>query len=208
MEQHVRLEPGRYYHIFNRGINGTNIFLEERNYAYFLSQYAEHVEPVAETFAYCLLRNHFHLLTRIKASADSKTFEVSETSKVSAQPKVPDATQGFANCFNAYAKAINKTYARTGSLFEHRFHRIEVTSEGYCMRLVHYIHFNPQKHGFIADFREYPYSSYRTFFSDKPTKLQRLQVLDWFGGRAAFDAVHHTLSDEKEIWSLIAEDRY
>ena len=37
MEQHLRLEPGRYYHIFNRGINGTNIFLEERNYAYFLN---------------------------------------------------------------------------------------------------------------------------------------------------------------------------
>ena len=37
--------------------------------------------------------------------------------------KIPDATQCFANCFNAYAKAINKTYVRTGSLFEHRFHR-------------------------------------------------------------------------------------
>ena len=212
MEQHLRLEPGRYYHIFNRGINGTHIFLEERNYAYFLNLYAKHVEPVAETFAYCLMRNHFHLLARIKTLVDSETlvnpetFEVSETSKVCARSKVPDATQSFANCFNAYAKAINKTYARTGSLFEHRFHRLKVTSERYCMRLVHYIHFNPQKHGFVADFREYPYSSYRAFFSDKPTKLQRSQVLDWFGGRAAFDAVHRTLSDEKEIWSLIADD--
>ena len=74
------------------------------------------------------------------------------------------------------------------------------------MRLVHYIHFNPQEHGFVADFREYPYSSYRAFVSDKPTKLRRSQVLDWFGGRAAFDAIHRTLSDEKEIWSLIADD--
>ena len=60
---------------------------------------------------------------------------------------------------------------------------LEVTSERYCMRLVHYIHFNPQKHGFVADFREYPYSSYRAFFSDKPTKLEQSRVLAWFGGR-------------------------
>jgi REP element-mobilizing transposase RayT len=198
MEHHALLERGKYYHIFNRGIAGTNIFLEERNYAYFLNLYAKHVEPVAETFAYCLLRNHFHIFVRIK------TFEVSETSKVSAQDLNP--TQGFSNCFNAYAKAINKTYGRTGSLFEHRFRRLEVTAERYCLRLVHYIHYNPQKHGFVTDFREYPYSSYRAMLSDKPTKLQRVQVLDWFGGRVAFDAVHRTLSDEREIWDLISED--
>jgi putative transposase len=188
LERHARLEPGKYYHIFNRGIDGTNIFLETRNYAYFLDLYGKHVQPVAETFAFCLLRNHFHLCIRVKTS------------------EVPDATQGFANFFNAYAKAINKTYARTGSLFEHRFHRLEVTSEAYCMRLVHYIHFNPQKHGFVADFREYPYSSYRAFLSDKPTKLQRTQVLDWFGGHAGFDTIHRTLAEERMIWNLIADD--
>jgi putative transposase len=75
MEQHAHLEPGAYYHIFNRGINRTNIFLEERNYAYFLNLYAKHVEPTTETFAYCLLRNHSHLLVRIKDPAE--TFEVS-----------------------------------------------------------------------------------------------------------------------------------
>ena len=195
MEHHIPLEAGKYYHIFNRGIAGTDIFLEERNYVYFLNLYVKHIEPVAETFAYCLLRNHFHLLVRIK------TFEVSETSKVS-----QDATQAFSNFFNSYAKGINKTYGRTGSLFEHRFRRLEVTSEAYCLRLVHYIHFNPQKHGFVADFREYPHSSYHALLSDKPTKLQRALVLEWFGGQAAFDAVHTMLSDESEIRALIAED--
>jgi putative transposase len=206
VEQHDRLEPGRYYHIFNRGINGTNIFLEERNYAYFLDLYAKHVQPVAETFAYCLLRNHFHLCIRVKTADEIETFEVVPTSGWPEASKVLDATQGLANCFNAYAKAINKAYARTGSLFEHRFHRLEVTSERYCMRLVHYIHFNPQKHGFVSDFREYPYSSYRAFLIEKPTKLRRAQVLDWFGGRAGFDALHQTLTEEKMIWNLIADD--
>ena len=65
---------------------------------------------------------------------------------------------------------------------------------------------NPQKHGFVADFREYPYSSYRALLSDKPTRLERDHVLEWYGGRVAFDAVHQTLSDERTIWALIAED--
>ena len=59
----------QYYHIFNRGNNRENIFIEERNYHYFLELYAHHIAPVAETYAYCLLRNHFHLLVRIKSEA-------------------------------------------------------------------------------------------------------------------------------------------
>jgi hypothetical protein len=38
----LALEPGKYYHIYNRGNNRENIFNEERNYAYFLKLYAFH----------------------------------------------------------------------------------------------------------------------------------------------------------------------
>jgi len=62
----IPLQPGKYYYIYNRGNNRENIFLEERNYPYFLRHYARHIEPVADTFVYCLLRNHFHFLVRIK----------------------------------------------------------------------------------------------------------------------------------------------
>ncbi len=40
------------YHLFNRGINGQNLFFEDRNYRYFLQLYAHHIEPVADTYAY------------------------------------------------------------------------------------------------------------------------------------------------------------
>lgn len=40
--------------------------LEERNYRYFLKLYARYVEPVAQTYAYCLLRNHFQVLVWVK----------------------------------------------------------------------------------------------------------------------------------------------
>ena len=66
MANPATLEYGQYYHIYNRGNNRASLFAEERNYAYFLNLYAKHVEPVARTFAYCLLPNHFHLLVQIK----------------------------------------------------------------------------------------------------------------------------------------------
>ncbi len=61
MSNPIPLEPGKYYHIYNRGNNRENIFKEDRNYAYFLKLYVFHVGPIADTYAYCLLRNHFHL---------------------------------------------------------------------------------------------------------------------------------------------------
>jgi hypothetical protein len=48
------LVPGTYYHIYNRGNNGENLFLEKRNYPYFLSLYEKHIGPIADTFAFCL----------------------------------------------------------------------------------------------------------------------------------------------------------
>ena len=69
-----------YYHIYHRGTNRENLFIEERNYQHFLDLYSQHIAPVADTFVYCLLRNHFHILVRVK---DSQTFEaLRETSEV------------------------------------------------------------------------------------------------------------------------------
>ena len=49
MSTAIPLEPGKFYHIYNRGNNGENIFIAERNYGYFLKLYFKHIEPVAQT---------------------------------------------------------------------------------------------------------------------------------------------------------------
>jgi REP element-mobilizing transposase RayT len=64
------LVPGMYYHIYNRGNNREDLFIEKRNYPYFLSLYKKHIEPIADTYAYCLLRNHFHTSLRIKTEEE------------------------------------------------------------------------------------------------------------------------------------------
>lgn len=196
------LEYNTYYHIFNRGNNRENVFKEERNYSYFLKLYAHYIEPVADTFAYCLLPNHFHLLVRVKTieEAEEETLKVSETFRVL------NPSQQFSNLFNAYTKAINKAYQRTGSLFEHPFGRIPVTSEQYFTQLVSYIHQNPQRHGLIDDFRRWPYSSYQTLFSEKPTRLKRDIVLKWFGGRPQVEQLHQQKISKGELAPLLLED--
>ncbi len=190
----------QYYHIFNRGNNRENIFIEERNFSYFLELYAHHIAPFADTYAYCLLRNHFHLLVHIKSEVEIQTFRVSKTRKVSSP------SMQFGNFFNAYAKAINQAYQRTGSLFQKPFGRVLVNENVHLFHLVRYIHYNPQKHGFVDDYRKWPYSSYAALISEKATRLQREATLAWFNGQQAFIAAHQEEIDPKPISYLLQDD--
>jgi len=44
--------------IYNRGNNRENLFIEERNYHYFFKLYTHYIYPIADTYAYCPMRNH------------------------------------------------------------------------------------------------------------------------------------------------------
>jgi putative transposase len=189
------------YHIYNRGVNRQNIFIEERNYAHFLNLYAKYIEPVADTYAYCLLRNHFHVLVRIKSEE-----EIQQTLRVSETLRVLSPSRQFSNFFNAYAKSINKAYNRTGSLFQHPFGRVPVTKSEQLYRVVMYIHQNPQKHKFVEDFREWKYSSYGTLLSVDQTRLQRAQVMDWFSDRVEFESLHADWIADSESAGFAIDD--
>lgn len=60
------LQRGNYYHIYNRGINSVTLFDTKENYEYFLNLYSSHIDPIAETFAWCLMKNHFHFFGKNK----------------------------------------------------------------------------------------------------------------------------------------------
>ncbi len=61
-----KLQPNRTYHIFNHANGFENIFTEDENYRFFIDKYKQYILPIAETYAYCLLPNHFHLVVRIR----------------------------------------------------------------------------------------------------------------------------------------------
>lgn len=180
----IPLEPGCIYHIYNRGINGENLFVEERNYSYFLSLYAKYIPDVADTFAYCLLKNHFHLLVRIKETVSDDALVVASDGKA------VSASRKFSHLFNSYAQSINAAYNRTGGLFETPFRRKKVDCESYFSEMVRYIHHNPVKHGFAKDLKAYPWSSYHALTSPKHTRLYRDEVLAWFGGSQKLEEFH------------------
>ncbi len=168
------LQTGVIYHIYNRGVNRENIFHEKRNYEYFINLYVRHIQPIADTFAFCLLPNHFHLLLEVKQNQDLTGLPTNLSS-----PKPP--SQAFSNLFNAYAKAINIAYRRSGPVFERPFKRIPVTDSQYFLRLLVYVHQNPERHGLIDDFRDWPFSSYGVLTGNQPTFINRDVVREWFG---------------------------
>ena len=220
-----------YYHIYNRGVNGENIFVEERNYDLFLKLYEKHLLPVTDLFAYCMLRNHFHVDVRVKSEEEIIQYKETlskETLRVSSvnsgqveQGILANQDEGrarkplgskyvsdqFSNFFNAYAKTINKAYGRTGSLFQHPFGRVPITSDRQFWNVIAYIHQNPQKHGFVKDFRDWKYSSYGIILSDKHTIVQRDEVMRWFGNKDEYLSLHKDwVTDAQAKW--FAEDDY
>jgi len=149
----ANLQFNQYYHMYNRGNNREALFKEERNYYYFLDLYKKYIYPIADLYAYCLLPTHFHFLLRIK-SLDELEGIYQEESQIWRQVRT---------FLGTYTKAINKTYNRSGHLFEGRYSRKIVLKDEYFFHLISYIHQNPQAHGIVSNFRIWPYSSYQAY---------------------------------------------
>ena len=191
------LQPGNYYHIFNRGNNGQRVFFEDGNYTYFLQLYLKYISPIASTLAWCLMRNHFHFLIYLKEEKEVKRtdFKFSTRSEVAGI----DPSRQFSHLFNAYTQAINKKYSRTGSLFEKPFERKRISSEDYLKKLTFYIHNNPVHHSVTKDISSYTWTSYQEYFSEKKFLISEKEVLELFGGLENFKAYHRQgQTDEDE----------
>ena len=190
------LEPNNFYHIYNRGINECAIFKAPTNYEHFLGLYDKYISPIADTFAWVLMGNHFHLLVKIKPPSE----DFINLQRVDYLKRI---NQQFSNLFNAYTKAFNKRYKRTGSLFEHTFRRKRIEEVDYLKNVLIYIHKNPVHHGFCDHPVEYPWSSYLTCISLKSTKLKRENVIGWFDNDANFKSRHNDFISFEKIDSWL-----
>lgn len=180
------MEAGKYYHVYNRGVNREDIFKEDKNYDYFLERYGHYLANYVDTLCYCLMPNHFHLFVRIKNQVE--THEV---------------IKAFKNFFISYAKAINKNYNRTGSLFQNKFKKKEIDSDSYFSMIIVYLHLNPVRAGLAKLPQDWKYSSYRALTGDKHTQICRNEVLDWFGGRNKFLEFHESFQAEEQVRNRI-----
>ncbi len=54
-----------FFHVYNRGVNRSHIFFNERNFRYFRQRMLKANNPSSiEIITYCLMPNHFHLIIR------------------------------------------------------------------------------------------------------------------------------------------------
>jgi putative transposase len=224
------LKEGHYYHIYNRGNDGRVLFPEPVNYEHFLGLYDIYVNPVAETFAWALMGNHFHLLVRIKKNVvyryemgnrsgssiseedNYKKWQTVDASSDDAlvKKKKPVPHRHFGHLFNAYSRYHQNRYGRTGNLFERPFKRKLIHHENYFKQVVLYIHQNPVHHGFCSHPLEYPWTSYITCTTAEQTWLKREAVKQLFGDDEKFEKAHKKLIDKEAMdsWLNIGEADY
>ena len=183
------LIEGNCFHIYNRGVNGEDLFKEERNYYYFLQQYKTYCDDVMETLAYALLKNHFHLFVYIKENVEVPRYDGKGYIQL-------NASKQLSHFFNSYSQSINKAYKRTGPLFESPFERKLVDDNSYYTDMIFYCHYNPQLHGFVNSFKEWEFTSYHDILKNENSICSSQKILDWFGDKTAFEKAHEGRYEE------------
>ncbi|MBT3421302.1 MAG: hypothetical protein HOD63_09110 [Bacteroidetes bacterium] len=197
------LEAGEYYHIYNRGIGKQTIFRSSNNYQYFIEKALKYLHPILEIISYCLLKNHFHFFVKIKTIEEQLQFH--KINNPNDDFKELIAGKQFSKLFNSYAQAFNKSYNRSGSLFEKPFKRIPVSEDDYITLLIFYIHSNPVKHGIISNFYDYPYSSYTDIIKNDMRIVNSDFALKWFGELEDFISFHKEMHDLRKIDNYLLE---
>ena len=171
-------ESDRIYHIYNRAVGEEKLFRNDDNYLYFLQKYHQYLGDKVDTLAYCLIPNHFHFLVKVKSSIGNDLL-----------------VKSFSDFQNSYSKSFNKAFNRHGALFQRKFKRKKVDAEDYLSRLIIYIHLNPVKHQIARNHSDWKYSSFGSYLSQKPSKLNRELVLEWFDGLEGFKDFHQVNSN-------------
>ncbi len=197
--------PGSTYHLFNHANGKENLFVEEKNYVFFLERISKYILPICRIYAYCMMPNHFHLLVRVrseeeltsyfsKSGQDELTDNTGITKRIvqpfTQEQLVKKVSKSFSNLFNSYTQSFNKVYDRMGSLFMQNMKKEEVSDDNSFCKVVHYIHTNPVHHRFVDRIEDWQHSSYNIFLSKSPTKLERDYVLQLFGGIDWFIKYH------------------
>jgi putative transposase len=198
---HAKLEIDHFYHIYNRTNGNDLMFIEPENYRYFLSQWKKYFEHYLDTYAYCLMSNHFHFIASVKKVDAAFMDAVQNEQTVAAKNFIANPSNvntfledQFKRFFNSYTAAINKQQKRHGSLFQKRFRRIHIGAMPVLLEKICYVHHNPIHHGIGSTYDCWQYSSYNAYLSTKPTAIARQKGLLLFhtevGSVQAFVAYH------------------
>ena len=136
-------------HIIQRGNNRQACFYAEADNQFFL----RHLSDLAKRFqcevhAYVLMTNHVHLLLT---------------------PYLPRGPSLLMNLLGQrYVQYINKTYRRSGTLWDGRFRSSFIQDSRYVLACYRYIELNPVRPNMVNHPVDYPWSSYAANAEGKP----------------------------------------
>ena len=134
--------PGVPIHIIQRGNNRQACFFADEDYLLYLDWLEEYALATNCTIhAYVLMTNHVHLLL------------------TPAEEHSPGAL--MKSLGQRYVQYVNRTYRRSGSLWEGRFRSCIAQQENYLLVCQRYIELNPVRAGMVDQPSEYRWSSYR-----------------------------------------------
>ena len=140
-----KFSKSKIYHIIYKGIDGNDIFYEERDRKYFLRILLENIEEYNyRVFAYCLMSNHIHLVLEIQDEILSRAMKSLSVK---------------------YVFYFNKRYGRSGPLFQNRFKSKCVENQKYFLDVCRYVEQNPEK-AKICLTQEYIWSSYHEYIGN------------------------------------------
>ncbi|MBU1043628.1 MAG: transposase [Candidatus Omnitrophica bacterium] len=141
------LFAGAHYHVINRGQGRRAIFLDEKDNKTFLNILSKACETYkVNIVAYCLMKNHYHLIVH-----------------------TPEANlSAFMRQLNGvYTQVFNQRYKHDGPLFKGRYKAIVVQAGSYLLRLIRYVHKNPERAGIANKCKGGLYTSHEAFDSGK-----------------------------------------
>ena len=142
MSRPIRFQgPGLIYHVMARGNNKMPIFLDDLDYARFLSILAEARDRYElDMWVQCVMPNHYHLVLRTRTS---------------------NLSQAMRHLNGTYAQWWNKRHGRVGHVYQGRFKGQVVEACTYLVRLCRYVLMNPVRSGLVALPGDWKWSSYR-----------------------------------------------
>ena len=128
-------------HVTQRGNNRQACFFSDDDYLLYLDLLAESCHKHrCELHAYVLMTNHVHLLIT---------------------PGTPGGVSlVMQDVGRNYVCTINRTYRRSGTMWEGRFKSSLVDKERYCLTCYRYIELNPVQAGMVQHPGDYPWSSF------------------------------------------------
>lgn len=182
----VPLSPNAYYQ-FSQKVNGSLLFSSHDDYLHFLFLYCRHVQPLARTFAYCLLPDSFYVLLQIRNLPSL----LRHTERIGA------GTEELAEDCSGY---LNKKVSEFVARYHSSLPSFEGTASPTCTdwrcELIPGEAEVPHRLGLLHLYPMYfqdhsagglwPYTSLHSLQSRRHTFLERDAIHAWFGGHEAF----------------------